>query len=317
MNAMSSSPKVSIVVPVFNERQNLPKLHERLTATLDGTGKSWEIVYTDDGSKDGSIDLLKQFHAARPAEVRVIEFERNAGQHMAIMAAFERARGDVVVTIDADLQNPPEEIPKLLALADQGHDVVGSIRKNRQDVGWRVWASRAMNWARERITGIRMTDQGCMLRAYSQLVVRQIVATGEQSTFIPALGQHFAANPAEVEVDHAARHAGESKYSLYKLVRLNFDLMTGFSVVPLQLFTIVGMLVTLGSLALVAIILGRRILIGSEADGVFTLFAFLYFLAGVMIMGIGLLGEYVGRIYQEVRKRPRFQIRAVHEKIDG
>jgi undecaprenyl-phosphate 4-deoxy-4-formamido-L-arabinose transferase len=313
---MSQQPNISIVVPVFNERQNLPMLHERLTKTLDGTGKSWEILYTDDGSKDGSIDLLKQFHAARPAEVRVIEFERNAGQHMAIMAAFERARGETVVTIDADLQNPPEEIPKLLALADQGHDVVGSIRKNRQDVGWRVWASRAMNWVRERITGIRMTDQGCMLRAYSLPVVRLIVATGEQSTFIPALGQHFAANPAEVEVDHAARHAGESKYSLYKLVRLNFDLMTGFSVVPLQLFTIVGMLVTAGSLGLVAIILGRRILIGSEADGVFTLFAFLYFLAGVMIMGIGLLGEYVGRIYQEVRKRPRFQIRAVHEKLD-
>ncbi len=313
---MTPQPKISIVVPVFNERQNLPMLHERLTKTLDGTGKSWEILYTDDGSRDGSIDLLKQFHAARPAEVRVIEFERNAGQHMAIMAAFERARGDTVVTIDADLQNPPEEIPKLLALADQGHDVVGSIRKNRQDVGWRVWASRAMNWVRERITGIRMTDQGCMLRAYSLPIVRLIVATGEQSTFIPALGQHFAANPAEVEVDHAARHAGESKYSLYKLVRLNFDLMTGFSVVPLQLFTIVGMLVTAGSLGLVAIILGRRIFIGSEADGVFTLFAFLYFLAGVMIMGIGLLGEYVGRIYQEVRKRPRFQIRAVHEKLD-
>ncbi len=310
------SPQVSVVVPVFNEHLNLPTLHARLTATLDATGKSWEIVYTDDGSKDGSVEMLRGFHAARPSEVRVIEFERNAGQHMAIMAAFERVRGETVVTIDADLQNPPEEIPKLLALADQGHDVVGSIRKNRQDVGWRVWASRAMNWVRERITGIRMTDQGCMLRAYSLPIVRLIVATSEQSTFIPALGQHFASNPAEVEVDHAARHAGESKYSLYKLVRLNFDLMTGFSVVPLQLFTMVGMLVTAGSLVLVAIILGRRIFIGSEADGVFTLFAFLYFLAGVMIMGIGLLGEYVGRIYQEVRKRPRFQIRAVHEKLD-
>jgi undecaprenyl-phosphate 4-deoxy-4-formamido-L-arabinose transferase len=232
------------------------------------------------------------------------------------MAAFERARGDVVVTIDADLQNPPEEIAKLLALTDKGHDVVGSIRKNRQDVGWRVWASRAMNWVRERITGIRMTDQGCMLRAYSKFVVRQIVATGEQSTFIPALGQAFAANPAEVEVEHAARHAGESKYSLYKLARLNFDLMTGFSTMPLQIFTIVGMLVTAGSLGLVGIILLRRIFIGSEAGGVFTLFAILYFLIGVMIMGIGLLGEYVGRIYQEVRKRPRFQIRAVYEKID-
>ncbi|MFY7782409.1 MAG: glycosyltransferase family 2 protein, partial [Tagaea sp.] len=147
-----AEPRVSVVVPVFNERQNLPKLHERLSAALEATGRSWEIVYTDDGSKDGSIDLLKDFHAADPGRVRVIEFERNAGQHMAIMAAFERARGEVVVTIDADLQNPPEEIGKLLALADKGHDVVGSIRKDRQDVGWRVWASRAMNWERERIT---------------------------------------------------------------------------------------------------------------------------------------------------------------------
>jgi undecaprenyl-phosphate 4-deoxy-4-formamido-L-arabinose transferase len=312
-----TEPQVTIVVPVYNERANLPALHARLTEALDKTGRAWEIVYTDDGSKDGSIELLKGFHEARPGQVRVIEFERNAGQHMAIMAAFERARGDVVVTIDADLQNPPEEIAKLLALTDKGHDVVGSIRKNRQDVGWRVWASRAMNWVRERITGIRMTDQGCMLRAYSKAVVRQIVATGEQSTFIPALGQAFASNPAEVKVEHAARNAGESKYSLYKLARLNFDLMTGFSTVPLQVFTIVGILVTAGSMALVGIILLRRIFIGSEADGVFTLFAILYFLVGVMIMGIGLLGEYVGRIYQEVRKRPRFQIRAVHEKIDG
>ncbi|MCM0020792.1 MAG: glycosyltransferase, partial [Tagaea sp.] len=257
-----AEPQVTIVVPVFNESQNLPTLHARLTKALDETGRAWEIVYTDDGSKDGSIELLKGFHAARPEQVRVIEFERNAGQHMAIMAAFERARGQVVVTIDADLQNPPEEIAKLLALTDKGHDVVGSIRKNRQDVGWRVWASRAMNWVRERITGIRMTDQGCMLRAYSKSVVRQIVATGEQSTFIPALGQAFAANPAEVEVEHAARHAGESKYSLYKLARLNFDLMTGFSTVPLQVFTIVGMLVTAGSLGLVGIILLRRIFIG-------------------------------------------------------
>jgi undecaprenyl-phosphate 4-deoxy-4-formamido-L-arabinose transferase len=312
----STLPAVSIVVPVYNEEANLRPLFGRLTAVLDGLGRPWEVIFTDDGSRDGSMAILREFHAARPDVVRVIEFERNAGQHMAIMAAFERARGEVVITIDADLQNPPEEIPKLLVATDAGHDVVGSIRKNRQDVGWRVYASRAMNFVRERITGIRMTDQGCMLRAYRRGIVQQIVSTGEQTTFIPALGQYFASNPAEVEVEHAARAAGESKYDLYKLVRLNFDLMTGFSVVPLQMFTIVGMLITALSCLLVIYMLLRRVIVGPEAEGLFTLFAILFFLVGVVITGLGLVGEYVGRIYSEVRKRPRFQIRAIHEKIE-
>ncbi len=309
-------PAVTIVVPVYNEEANLRPLFARLAMTLDALGKPWEVIFTDDGSRDGSMAILRELHVARPDAVRVIEFERNAGQHMAIMAAFERVRGDTVITIDADLQNPPEEIPKLLAAIDAGHDVVGSIRKNRQDVGWRVYASRAMNFVRERITGIRMTDQGCMLRAYRRGVVQQIVATGEQATFIPALAQYFASNPAEVEVEHAARAAGESKYDLYKLVRLNFDLMTGFSVVPLQIFTIVGMLITALSVLLVVYMVLRRIIIGPEAEGLFTLFAILYFLVGVVITGLGLVGEYVGRIYREVRKRPRFQIRAIHEKSE-
>ncbi len=311
-----TAPAVTIVVPVFNEEANLRPLFGRLAATMDAAGRPWEVIFTDDGSRDGSAAILRELHASRPDAVRVIEFERNAGQHMAIMAAFEHARGDTVVTIDADLQNPPEEIPKLLAAVEAGHDVVGSIRRNRQDVGWRVYASRAMNFVRERITGIRMTDQGCMLRAYRRGIVQQIVATGEQSTFIPALAQYFAANPAEVEVEHAARAAGESKYDLYKLVRLNFDLMTGFSVVPLQMFTIVGMLITALSFVLVSYLLLRRLIIGPEAEGLFTLFAILYFLVGVVITGLGLVGEYVGRIYNEVRKRPRFQIRAIHEKIE-
>lgn len=314
MNA--ATPSVSVVVPVFNEEANLRPLFARLAATMDSSGRSWEVVFTDDGSRDNSLDVLRALHAERPDVVRVIEFERNAGQHMAIMAAFEHARGDMIVTIDADLQNPPEEIPKLLAAADAGHDVVGSIRKDRQDVGWRVYASRAMNLLRERITGIRMTDQGCMLRAYRRDVVQQIIATGEQTTFIPALGQFFAANPTEVEVEHAARAAGESKYNLYRLIRLNFDLMTGFSLVPLQLFTIVGMAITGLSLLLVLYMLARRVLIGPEAEGLFTLFAILYVLVGVVITGLGLVGEYVGRIYQEVRRRPRFRIRSIIGKQD-
>jgi len=304
------------VIPVYNEQENLPALFLRLTTTLDKLGKPFEILFTNDGSRDNSLVLLKDFHQQRPKQVRVIDFNGNFGQHMAIMAAFERARGEVIVTLDADLQNPPEEIPKLLAEIENGHDVVGGYRKERHDSWFRRKASRLINAVRERTTRIRMRDQGCMLRAYRRHIVEHITASGETSTFIPALAMSYAANPTEVEVEHAARAAGTSKYRLYDLIRLNFDLMTGFSVVPLQVFTFFGILIAAGSLLFVIFLFIRRLIIGPEAEGVFTLFAILYFLVGVGIMGLGVIGEYVGRIYQEVRRRPRFMIRDVYEQLD-
>ncbi len=311
-----AKPYVSVVVPVYNEQENLPALFQRLTAVLDRLGKPYELVFTNDGSRDNSLALLKDFHRQRPKEVRVIDFNGNFGQHMAIMAAFERARGEVVVTLDADLQNPPEEIPKLLAEIDKGHDVVGGYRKDRQDTFFRRYASMIINGIRARITRIRMRDQGCMLRAYRRNIVEHITASGETSTFIPALAMSYAASPVEIEVEHAARAAGASKYNLYKLIRLNFDLMTGFSVVPLQVFTLFGMVVSILSGMLVVLLVVRRLIIGPEAEGLFTLFAILYFLVGVGIMGLGVIGEYIGRIYQEVRRRPRFMIRDVYERLD-
>jgi undecaprenyl-phosphate 4-deoxy-4-formamido-L-arabinose transferase len=307
-------PEISIVIPVYNESANLPLLFERLTAVVDKMGRKTEIVFTDDGSKDNSLALLKSFVEKRPDIVRVVEFDRNYGQHMAVMAGFETARGEIIVTLDADLQNPPEEIPKLVAEMDAGHDVVGSYRRNRQDSVFRTLPSRIINLIRERITGIKMRDQGCMLRAYRRGIVRLIVESGETSTFIPALAQFYAERPSEVEVEHAARHAGASNYNLYKLIRLNFDLMTGFSLVPLQLFTMVGMAVSGASLLLVVYMLLRRVFIGPEVEGIFTLFAILFFLLGVVITGLGIVGEYVGRIYQQVRARARFRIRTIHEK---
>ncbi len=311
-----TKPYVSVVIPVYNEQENLEALFSRLTTVLDKAGKPFEILFTNDGSKDASISLLKKFHERRPGQVRVIDFNGNFGQHMAIMAGFERVRGEVIVTLDADLQNPPEEIPKLLASIDSGHDVVGGYRKNRRDSFFRKIASRIINGIRAKITSIRMRDQGCMLRAYRRNIVDSIVASEENSTFIPALAYSYASNPAEVEVDHAARAAGESKYRLYDLIRLNFDLMTGFSVVPLQMFTLFGMIISILSTFFVIYLFIRRILIGPEAEGVFTLFAILYFLVGIAIMGLGIIGEYIGRIYKEVRRRPRFVIRKVYEKID-
>ena len=311
-----AKPYISVVIPVYNEQDNLDALFTRLMAVMDGTGKPFEVLFTNDGSRDRSSELLKGFYERRPKQVRVIDFNGNFGQHMAIMAAFERVRGDVVVTLDADLQNPPEEIPKLLAAIESGHDVVGGYRKKRQDSFFRKYASRIINGIRSKITNIRMRDQGCMLRAYRRNIVESIVASGETSTFIPALAYSFGADPAEVEVEHAARAAGESKYRLYDLVRLNFDLMTGFSVVPLQVFTIFGMVISFLSLLFVAFLFIRRLVIGPEAEGLFTLFAILFFLVGIGIMGLGIIGEYIGRIYKEVRRRPRFVIRTVHEDLN-
>jgi undecaprenyl-phosphate 4-deoxy-4-formamido-L-arabinose transferase len=308
-----AKPSISVVVPVYNEQENLEALFTRLTTVMDKTGKPFEILFTNDGSRDRSGEMLRDFHKRRPKQVRVIDFNGNFGQHMAIMAAFERARGEVIVTLDADLQNPPEEIPKLLEAVENGHDVVGGYRRNRQDTFFRRTASKVINGIRAKITNIRMKDQGCMLRAYRRNIVESIVASGETSTFIPALAYSFAASPAEVEVEHAPRRAGESKYRLYDLVRLNFDLMTGFSVVPLQVFTVFGMVVSVLATIFVVYLFIRRLLVGPEAEGLFTLFAILYFLVGVAIMGLGIIGEYIGRIYKEVRRRPRFVIREVYE----
>ena len=305
--------EVSVIIPVYNEEQGLQSLFDRLYPALDALDRPYEIIFINDGSRDRSAMLLKNQFETRKDVTRVILLKGNFGQHMAIMAGFEQVRGKYIVTLDADLQNPPEEIGKLLEKMDEGHDYVGSIRKNRQDDLWRSIASRMMNRLRERITKIKMTDQGCMLRAYSRSIIDAINSAREINTFIPALAYTFASNPTEIEVEHEERTAGESKYSLYSLIRLNFDLMTGFSVVPLQVFSLSGILISLLSTLFVVYLAIRRLIVGPEVEGVFTLFGIVFFFIGIILFGIGILGEYVGRIYQEVRHRPRYLIEAILE----
>ncbi|OHB27350.1 MAG: UDP-4-amino-4-deoxy-L-arabinose-oxoglutarate aminotransferase [Desulfuromonadaceae bacterium GWB2_53_15] len=304
-------PYLSIVIPVYNEESNLAPLMQRLYPAVQGTGKSFEILFTNDGSRDRSLEILRSFVQEYPG-VKVIEFNGNFGQHMAILAAFEMSQGEIVITLDADLQNPPEEIPRLVAEIEKGHDVVGTIRQKRQDSLFRRLASRIVNITTNKMTGMRMSDYGCMLRAYHRYVVDNINRCRETTTFIPALAQTFASNPAEIEVAHSERAQGESKYSFYSLIRLNFDLMTGFSVVPLQLFALFGIITAILSLAFALFLFVRRFIVGAEVEGVFTLFAILFFFIGIIILGIGIVGEYVGRIYQEVRKRPRFVVRRTY-----
>ena len=311
------TPSLSVVIPVYNEEQVLPGLFERLYRALDALGLQYEVIFIDDGSRDRSAALLRAQFQKRPDATRVIIFNANFGQHMAIMAGFERCRGERVVTLDADLQNPPEEIGKLLAKMDEGHDYVGGVRAERHDTAFRRYASRAMNAFRERITQIRMTDQGCMLRAYSRDIIAAINSCREVNTFIPALAYSFARRPAEVEVAHEPRAAGDSKYSLYKLVQLNFDLVTSFSVKPLHFFSMLGMLVAAVSvLVYVVVIVQRWLEAGSFAEGVRAVWdrdILEFFLIGLMLFGLGLLGEYIGRIYEQVRQRPRYIVQAVLE----
>jgi undecaprenyl-phosphate 4-deoxy-4-formamido-L-arabinose transferase len=314
-----SAPRVSVVVPVYNEEPALAALFARLYPALDALGRPYELLLIDDGSRDRSPQLLREQFERRPEVTRVLLLAGNFGQHMAILAGFERARGEVVVTLDADLQNPPEEIARLLAKFDEGHDYVGSYRRTREDNAFRRIASRLMNLVRERITDIRMADQGCMLRAYGRGVVQAINASREASTFIPALAYTFARHPAEVEVAHEERVAGRSKYSFYRLLRLNFDLVTGFSLVPLQLFSLLGILVALASVLVYLAIIAKRVLAGELSGGLWALWdrdILEFLLIGIVLFGLGLVGEYIGRIYEQVRGRPRYIVGAVLEKRD-
>jgi undecaprenyl-phosphate 4-deoxy-4-formamido-L-arabinose transferase len=314
MYVILMTPELSIVIPIYNETESIPTLKTRLLASLKALNRSFEIIYVNDGSKDNSIDLLKQAYDENPDVVRIIDFHGNFGQHMAIMAGFEHARGNIIINLDADLQNPPEDIHRLLEQYDAGHDYVGSYRRHRQDHFLRTYLSKIMNWFRDSITDIRMRDQGCMLRVYSRRIVDLIIESRERSTFIPALAYKFALNPTEIDVTHDARLLGESKYTPYMLVRVTFDLITSFSTVPLQLFTMVGIGCSLLTFLLVIYMFVRRFLVGSEVEGVFTLFAILFFLMSILMTGVGLLGEYIGRISETLSNRPRFVVKKLYCK---
>lgn len=302
---------LSVVIPVYNEEAGLESLYARLYPALDALNETYEVVFVDDGSRDKTAAILREQFNRRPDVTRVVLLALNAGQHNAIMAGFTRTRGQIVVTLDADLQNPPEEIGKLVAKMREGHDYVGSYRRERQDSSLRKLPSKILNRIRETTTRIHMRDQGCMLRAYSRGIVDAINQSRETNVYIPALAYTFSRTPTEIEVAHEARAAGESKYSILKLIRLNFDLMTGFSLLPLQMFSMVGIAIALCSGIFVVYLALRRLVVGAEAEGLFTLFGIVFFLLGITLFGVGILGEYIGRIYQQVQGRPRFMIGAV------
>lgn len=309
---MSSAMFVSIVIPIYNEEAGLASLFARLYPVLDAQPHAYELILVDDGSRDASPRLLREQHERRPDVTRVLLLARNAGQHCAILAGFEHSQGDVVVTLDADLQNPPEEIPRLIHAVAAGHDFVSTIRRERQDSWFRRNASRLMNRLRHALTPIRITDQGSMLCAYSRSLVDAINECPEATTFIPALASILAGNQTEIEVAHEERRFGQSKYPLSRLIRLNFDLLTGFSVAPLAFVSMAGIVIAIGSVLFYLAVMISRALEGDWWLGIRALWdrdILQFFLIGIILVAQGVLGEYVGRIYQEVRRRPRYRIR--------
>ncbi|MBN1637120.1 MAG: glycosyltransferase [Deltaproteobacteria bacterium] len=304
--------KISIVIPVYNEEETLEKLLERLRPVMDSLDRDIEAVLVDDGSTDRSLEILKQ-HAGQ--NIKVVELTRNYGQHAAVFAGFENCEGDIIITMDADLQNPPEEIPRLIQVMEEGeYEVVGTLRKGRKDSIFRKIPSRIVNAATRRITGVHLSDWGCMLRAYTRPVVDYMLKSQEHSTFIPALATSFAKNVTEIEVSHEERFAGQSKYSLLKLITLHFDLITAFSDFPLQFMFYMGLLLAFFGAGFGIVLVVARVYFGADwaAQGVFTLFAVLFFFVGAQFLAFGVMGEYVGRIYREVKKRPPYTIRKVY-----
>lgn len=299
---------VSVVVPVFNERENLPELLRRTLAAGRALGRPWELLLVDDGSRDGSSDMLTEYANANPGEVKALLLYRNAGQHNAILCGFAHAQGDILVTLDADLQNPPEEIGRLVAKIEEGFDVVGSVRQDRQDAAFRKIFSGMVNLMVRRSTGVILHDYGCMLRAYRRKVVEAMLTCKERSTFIPVLANLFARRVTEIPVGHAERAAGTSKYSFLKLINLQFDLLTSMTSGPLRLLSWVGLGISTASVLFGALLLVLRFAYGAEwaGQGVFTLFAVLFFFVGAQFVALGLMGEYVGRIHGDVRERPRY-----------
>jgi undecaprenyl-phosphate 4-deoxy-4-formamido-L-arabinose transferase len=305
---------ISVVIPVYNEEATLDALVGRCVSACDSIGESYEIILVDDGSTDSSRSKIQAATEQHAGKIIGVILSRNYGQHSAVMAGLAESRGEIIVTLDADLQNLPEEIPRLVQKIMEGFDAVGSVRVPREDSLLRTIPSRLVNITVQRVTGVMMHDYGCMLRAYRRHIVDAMLQCHERSTFIPVLANTFARNSTEIEVGHAKRPAGDSKYNIWKLINLQFDLLTSITTMPLRLLSIAGILISLLGVGFGLFLLVMRLIHGPEwaVEGVFTLFAILFIFIGGQFIGMGLLGEYLGRVYQDVRARPRY---SVHQTI--
>lgn len=306
------APDISIVIPVYNEAATLEELFARLFQTMREHGKPFEIIAVDDGSTDGSLDTLRALHTAEP-ELRLVILSRNFGQSPALYAGFSRARGNYIAMMDADLQNHPEDLPKLFEKLDEGFDMVSGRRAARKDNLVRTLASRLLNRYIARNTGVPLRDYGCALKAFRRAMVDDMLALTHRCRYLPVDAAALSAHVAEIDVRHDERSHGKSKYGPYKLIRTAFDLITSISAAPLQFIGLMGWLFAAVGFAMAVWVAYVRLTQG-DINAMGSVVAIFFFLSGCQLVATGLMCEYIGRIYLEVQAKPYFIVR---EELDS
>jgi glycosyltransferase involved in cell wall biosynthesis len=307
---------VSVVIPLYNEEENVEVLHERLSETLKSMGIEYEIVYIDDGSTDKTPNLLEEIQKS-DENVVVLSLRRNFGQTAAFAAGFDFARGEVVITMDGDLQNDPKDIPRLLELTKE-YDLVSGWRKKRQDTFiTRRLPSLIANWLISKVTGVGLHDYGCSLKAYKRDVVKNLKLYGEMHRFIPAVASWYGVKIAEVETTHHPRLRGKSKYGMSRTIKVLLDLITvkflqSFSTKPIQFFGPVGVFFGLAGFGISGYLALTKLIYGIDIGGrPLLLLGALLIIVGIQFIGMGLLGEMIVRVYHESQKKPIYTMKKI------
>jgi dolichol-phosphate mannosyltransferase len=306
-DARTSTPTYSVVVPVFNEEGNVEALTSRVVAAMEEVGEPFELLFVDDGSRDRTPELLRKL-AARDERVRVVRFTRNYGQEAAVEALYLNARGRWLIQMDGDLQNPPEEIPRLIAKKDEGYDVVYGVREHRQDSLFRVAASHTMQWGMRSMMEIELPDDVSTFRLMSAPVARLVAALPERRKFFSALIVWSGARIGSVKVRHEARHAGATHYNFTKLLNHTFDLIVGFSSKPLRYIGTLGFLMAAIGVTLGLWVIVRKLVWDYGIMGWPSLFAAVVILGGVQLVATSVIGEYIARIYVQAQARPLYNV---------
>lgn len=306
----AARPALSAVIPVYNEHENLPTLYERLSSVLDGVGLSYEIVFVDDGSRDGSLELLHEL-ARADRRVAVVELARNFGHQVAISAGLDHARGDGVIVMDADLQDPPEVLPRFIAAWQAGHDVVYAVRAQRKE-GWLMRAAYAAFYRLlQRVAQIDIPLDAGDFCIMDRRVVELLRGMPERSRFVRGIRSWVGLDQVGLAYERQGRYAGRPKYTMSRLIYLALDGLVSFSFLPLRVISVVGFTVSLLSILLAAGYAIQKLTVGLSPPGFATLTVAIFFLSGIQLITIGVIGEYVGRIFEEVKQRPLYVVRRV------
>jgi len=309
---MMDSLQVSVVIPVFNEELVLHEFYPRLKKEAESWGKSYELLFVDDGSTDNSFELICKWKKI-DSNIRVIKFTRNFGQQAAVLAGFRQSRGDIVVQIDSDLQNPPEEIKRLLGAFTDEVDLVVTVPRKRRDSALRILGSKVLHSLAQALFGSRFKLNLSSFRAMRRSVIEKIDQCQDRSRYMAVLMSWMAVPTVHVEVDHHLRKTGQTKYGILPLLRLTWDLITGYSNFPLRLVTYLGLLGAGLGFAIMMFLLYQRLVAGILIEGFVVLSAVFSFFAGVQLLSIGFLGEYLGRVHLQIQNRPDY---IVHKVID-